>query len=478
MKKGIRYLRFSDPKQSNGSIERQDLYTEHWMMANKVEVVDTFIDRGRSARTFNRPDFKKLQDFIRRHHNKVDYLVVDQLDRFSRDAGDAIKLVRDLQKLYSIQIVSVTEGIIYDYSTPGSFFRTGLQLLLAEEDNINRSIKVRGGIYTAKAREGRFIYRSAPFGYRKQGERKERGLVIYEPEAIVIRYIYSEFLRGTPLYLIEREAKRLGFDRKGNSSIKRVLQNPVYAGLQNVEAFMDYPGGLFPANHCPIIDKQQWEAVRRKLIRPARERVTLSDEIPLRGVLRCHCGRLLTGAPSRGKSGKYFYYYKCGKARHLNLSAKKAHQQLEIKLQHIRFPKELINRVIAEAIELTSSIFEDDTLLIAEKKKILKSLDAKQKSLEEKWISDLIPNQTFLSWKEKLDKERQAIITSLRTLGKNPESISSGLIAKINGITNMLSLYKRADTAQKQQLLEQIFCGNLYYSCNDFHCPTIFEVLL
>lgn len=60
--------------------------------------MDTFIDRGKSARTFDRPDFIKLREFILRYHKKVDYLVVDQLDRFSRDAGEAMSLVKTLQK--------------------------------------------------------------------------------------------------------------------------------------------------------------------------------------------------------------------------------------------------------------------------------------------------------------------------------------------------------------------------------------------
>jgi site-specific DNA recombinase len=47
-------------------------------------------------------------------------------------------------------------------------------MIIAEEDNINRSIKVRGGIYTAKAKEGRCIYKNPLFGYYKVGERKER----------------------------------------------------------------------------------------------------------------------------------------------------------------------------------------------------------------------------------------------------------------------------------------------------------------
>jgi site-specific DNA recombinase len=133
-------LRFSQLGQSNGSIERQEMYTDQWLEFNRVELVDSFIDRGKSAKTFDRPDFIKLQAFITKHYKTVDYLLVDQLDRFSRDAGEAMSMVKMLQKRYSIQVVSVTEGITFDYYTPGSFFRAGLQLLLAEEDNINRNL--------------------------------------------------------------------------------------------------------------------------------------------------------------------------------------------------------------------------------------------------------------------------------------------------------------------------------------------------
>ncbi|RXM48410.1 hypothetical protein [Flavobacterium sp. YO12] len=74
--------------------------------------------------------------------------------RFSGNAGEALRLIKELQKKYRIQDVSVTEGITFDYEVPGNFFRTGLQFLFAEKDNINRSIKVRKGLYTAKAKRG------------------------------------------------------------------------------------------------------------------------------------------------------------------------------------------------------------------------------------------------------------------------------------------------------------------------------------
>ncbi|WP_145859963.1 recombinase family protein [Pedobacter suwonensis] len=166
-KRAIRYLRFSDKKQSENSIERQRVVTDHYIEFHKINLVDTFIDRGKSAKTFDRPDFIKLQEFIGLYHKNVDYLLVDQMDRFSRDAGEVMSMVKTLQSKYGIQIISVSEGIEFDYNTPGSFFRAGLQLLLAEEDNINRIIKIRSGLYSKKTKEGKFVFGISPFGYKK-----------------------------------------------------------------------------------------------------------------------------------------------------------------------------------------------------------------------------------------------------------------------------------------------------------------------
>lgn len=67
--------------------------------------------------------------------------------------------------------------------------------MLAEEDNINSSIKVRGGHYTARAKEGRFLTREKPFGYSKVGEGKQRHLEVNEIEAKIVKTIYDMYLR-------------------------------------------------------------------------------------------------------------------------------------------------------------------------------------------------------------------------------------------------------------------------------------------
>lgn len=111
-KKAVAYLRFSNEEQSNHSIERQQVITNSWMEHFSVELVDSFIDPGYSATNFDRPDFKKLYAFIGKNFRNIDYLVVYDCTRFSRELGDAVNIVKKIQKEYGIKIVSASRGAI------------------------------------------------------------------------------------------------------------------------------------------------------------------------------------------------------------------------------------------------------------------------------------------------------------------------------------------------------------------------------
>lgn len=477
MKRAIRYLRFSQLGQSNGSIERQELYTDQYLQYNNIQLVDSFIDRGKSAKTFDRPDFIKLQAFIAKHYKSVDYLLVDQLDRFSRDAGEAMNMVKQFQRKYSIQIISVTEGIVFDYDTPGSFFRAGLQLLLAEEDNINRSIKVRGGLYTARAKEGRFLTREKPFGYSKVGEGKQRHLEVNETEAKTVQIIYDMFLRDVPLYKIKEIAYESGFDRKGNMAIERVLVNPVYAGLVKVEPFKDLPGGMFPAIHEAIIDKTTWQMVQSKMKKADKVKVTIDSEIPLRGVVKCHCGAPLTGAPSRGKSGKYFYYYKCKHSKHNNISAIKAHDQFLNACDLMSVPEKQIKEIRNGCYAKIEQEVNANKKKVAEKQRELYDVQQRLNSVEEKWFTNEINKDTYDRWYTTYSDLILKLTATIERLSVNQGKAFEVLESKLDLLGDIRYLYTKSDTLQKREFVNMVFDGNLYYEQGIYRTPTMMDIL-
>jgi site-specific DNA recombinase len=302
-KTAIRYIRISTDKQSNYSIAGQNDQTSLWCQRNNVDIIDTFIDEGYSARNFDRPDMNRLNDFISKHHRSVDYLVVFDFTRFSRDAGEAIVVIKRLQQKYAIRIASSSENTIVDYDEPGSFFFAGLRFLQAEDEIIRNKSRINLGIYTAKKKEGRYLGKP-PVGYLTKRDGNKTIIVVDEEKAPIIRYIYEAFLQRTPTYVIAEKAREMGLTHTYHMRIQWILKNPVYTGLLLVKAYKENPEELVDGNHEPIISRSDWNRVQDKM-KPGKPKIILSDHFPLRGIVKCHCGKPLTGAPSRSRSGKY-----------------------------------------------------------------------------------------------------------------------------------------------------------------------------
>jgi site-specific DNA recombinase len=473
MKRGIRYLRFSSTGQSNCSIESQDLQTAPWFIRNQVELVDTFIDEGHSARTFDRPDMKKLNDFIKRYHRDVDYLVVNDFSRFSRDAGEALVAVKQLQQKYGVQIVSVGAGITYDYNDNDSFFRTGLDFLLAEEDNRRRINHIKGGIYASK-KEGRYLG-PAPIGYLNSKDGRKPILVVDAERAPSIQYIFRAFLSDVPNYIIKAEAKKLGLKLQGNSAIPRILTNPVYTGLIKVKAFKSHPEEMVEGLHEPIIDRVDWMNVQDKL-NPKRKPVQIiHDEFPLRGVLLCHCGKPLTGAPSRGKSGRYFNYYKCQHSRHNNINANKAHDQLQQIFSYLNWPDYIYTAVHEKSKQLMEEKLHSDKLTLKRKSSELAQTEEKLHSVEEKWILEQMNYETYQRWHKNLSNDRFRLKADIEQLSRNQDDIWNLLDKELYRLKYMDKMYEAASTVEKQQLVRLVFDSRLYYQDRTYRTPYIMQ---
>jgi site-specific DNA recombinase len=475
MKKAIRYLRFSSDGQSASSIEWQEMYTAQWCERKQITILDTFIDAGYSAKTFDRPDMDKLTEFIRKYYRDIDYLVVNQMDRFSRDAGEALSVMKKLQRKYNVQIASVMEGFIFDYSDPGSFFYGGLLLLKAEDENIRRTNNINGGIYAAKAKEGRYIHKP-PIGYIREGKNKNAVLIIEEEKAKIVRYMFDAYLRNTPIYLILKTARSMGFTHTAKEAVQYVLRNPLYAGFLQVKAYREMPGGLFPGKHEPIIDSISWQQVQDKLTGKPKTKVSLKDEIPLRGVLKCHCSRYLTGAPSRGRHGNYFYYYKCNTTGHNNISAIKAHDQLLNALDLMSIPDYLIDAIKAKSLELMNVHLQENKQLLLKKKIELEKADKQLASVEEKWINEQMTFETYNRWYANLTQQRVHLRTAIDKLSQDQNQVYVLLDKNLHRLADLKQVYVSANTLQKQELIRMVFDNRLYYRDKIYRTPYIMPV--
>jgi len=63
-----------------------------------IEVVKLFKD-DHSAKTFDRPEFAKLLEYIKKNKKEADLLLFIKWDRFSRNTGDAYYMINVLNRL-------------------------------------------------------------------------------------------------------------------------------------------------------------------------------------------------------------------------------------------------------------------------------------------------------------------------------------------------------------------------------------------
>ena len=107
--RAVAYARVSKEEQAHGySIEGQLETTRSHALKHGWEVVDTYVDPGYSARTDDRPAFKKMISEAKAGH--MDVILVLRGDRFVRNRAHSA-MYKQLLREVSVRVVSVTEPI-------------------------------------------------------------------------------------------------------------------------------------------------------------------------------------------------------------------------------------------------------------------------------------------------------------------------------------------------------------------------------
>lgn len=461
MKKAIAYTRISVKDQSHFSLSGQERYIREFAKESDIDIVASFTDDGKSAKNFDRPDWHKLETFIKEHHKIVDYLVVVKYDRFSRNAAQGLQKIELLEQKYRIMILSVFERMFIDYDSP-FYFKQRADMLVAAEFEL-RVIRDRTkfGIHQALS-SGRHI-NHAPVGYKN--ERDEKNIPVIKPveeKAAIIKKIFSMYISGSSIKEIHTTAKRAGLRMNGHSTIKRILNNCVYAGLIYVPAYKKEASKYVKGIHEPIIHEHDWWSVQRRLGN-VRQKVVLNEDVPLRGILKCHCHKYLTAGNSKSHTGKFYWYYKCNAHPKINLSANKIHSQFSEILHHLSLGDLHINYFHEEAKEEMKLQLQDRDKKIADLKKELNTTVQNIDRLEEKFITGYLAPETYKKWYSKYASAESATRYQLKEYETNAEQKWKLFYDQLPRLGNIEGLYHHADLSQKQSLMRQLFNSEFSY---------------
>jgi DNA invertase Pin-like site-specific DNA recombinase len=310
-KQALLYIRVSTDEQADKgySLAYQEDRLKKYCLINNIEVVQLYKE-DHSAKTFDRPAFKNMMQFIRRNKSNVDLLLVIKWDRFSRNTRDSYYMIHELHKL-NIEVCAIEQHL--DLNVPEAKLMLAFYLAAPEVENDRRSLNTFAGMRKAR-KSGRWINR-APIGYKNVRDANNNPIIVPDERAKYIRKAFEELLSG--LFTIEDVRRRL--NAKGikcsRSNFNRLVHNPVYAGKIVVPAYKDEEEEMIDGIHEAIVDENTFWQVQ-DIIKGRKPRnickAKTRDELPLRGFIQCsQCGETLTGSASRGRLGTQYYYYHC-----------------------------------------------------------------------------------------------------------------------------------------------------------------------
>lgn len=474
MSNAIGYRRLSERDQSKYSLEYQDKAIRDYCERFKLNLIELYTDNGQGSDTFDRPDYKALESFIKKNKGKAEYLIIMDHDRFSRNLPEALMKIDELQNKFRIKVLATDEDVNLDTQDPSVFMQRAFKYLLANQELFRIRKRTKDGIRQAQL-SGRHVNR-APFGYINAKDENDKGvLLVDEKRAEIVQEIYKKYIAGIPVYEIHSWAKKNGFNNEGNSAIPRLLSRPVYAGLVKVTASRNMPEKFVKGIHQPLVSETDYWKVQVKLGNKRNAKSQPKEEFPLRGILQCWCGKSMTAGFSKGKK-KYYLYYRCTKHNETNYRGDKLHQELEDLLELLSFDNAQVQKITKDAKSYIEKSLGDTKKIIASREKQIAEVDSKIEKLEEKLMNDEIDGQTFKKLQIKLNNEKSLLMENRRELqNSNTEHKLKRLDQLMPKLSSLKNIYQISDLRRKQSLIRGVFKHKLTYSDGAFRTPKVDE---
>lgn len=464
-KSAIGYRRLSSRDQSRYSLEFQEELIRSYCKRNDLDLLAVFTDNGQRSDTFDRPDYKALEAFIKKHRPKVSYLIIATHDRFSRDFTEAFSKIKELEQQFQLKVLAINEDIDIDVNNPDVFMRRAFAYLLANQELLQIRKRIKENINYARL-SGRYVGRP-PFGYINAKDRNNKTiLLIDEEKAEVIRNIFHNYLSGASMQQIRTYATEQGFTRTGHSAIQNVINNPVYAGLIRIPATTKLKERYIRGIHQPIISETDFWLANKKSSQTPPSKSQPKELFPLRGILKCWCGKNMTAGYSKGKK-KYYPYYRCTVHTAKNYNGDKLHNQFEQFLDTFKFSELQLNVITQKAELLLRKTAQDQKEIITSRNKQLSDIENKQIALDELILNREINSDTFHRLYKKLTTDKEVLISSRQEAIKESEKWIElhGLLSKIKTIKD---IYVIAQLPQKHKLIQELFPSDLIYKTGNF----------
>lgn len=384
------YCRLSKDDERQGeslSIETQKSMLVRFAQENGLIPYEIYVDDGYSGLNFERPDFQRMIDDVAT--GKIGVVVVKDLSRFGRDHI----VVGQYQEIYfpskRVRFIALNDGI--DTINSHSTDYAALKNVINEFYSRDTSRKIKAA-FRARAKDGKYRSKSAPFGYLK--DPADHNHLIPDTEtAPVVAKIYELVLKGWGNHRIRdylRETKVpvpswymhiRGIEDKSHmfpdeeskyiwrpDTLRLLIRNRVYCGdcvlcksdtvFKTKQHFKTEESSWITVEntHEPIVSRDTWERANELIaVKRRKYKDTLSGDLNIfSGLLKCaDCGKALSRRKYGSNSSHMIYV--CG--TYATYGSHKC-------TQHKIFEEDLTAAITEDIGELFSQVKKDKAKLI------------------------------------------------------------------------------------------------------------------
>ena len=479
MKKVTIMCRVSSDEQAKGyslddQFDRLSDYCKRW----GYEVVHV-IREDHSAKSFERPEWKKWMKKVRSKELDTDELLVTSWDRFSRDLTDGLNVVRDLMKR-GITPQAIEQPV--DLNIPDQWLMLAVYMAAPDVDNQKRSIKIRRGV--RQGLKNGYWPRKPFFGFISARNEEGKHIIVHDPvKAPIVREIFEEVAKGTPQNEIRADLLKRGI-KVSRNNMSKMLKRIIYMGKIVVPALEKEPMQIVEGRHEPIVSEALFYEVQQALAgnRKARGKfepkyTKLRDDFHLRGVLNCNeCGSTMTASYSKGKLGKRYGYYHCNHCTKQRVSSTKVHAAFDELLKSIQ--------IEPEVMALYNAFLEDEMKTSeVDNKAELKKLNLQLEQIESRLIKSqdlmldgkLDPDE-YVSIKARYTGQKNEIKEKIANFKASKRELVELIQSGLHLLENVRETYHSGAIHLKHKIVGSIFMEQLSFDGKKCRTPKLNKI--
>ena len=451
-------------EENGASLDDQKCRCEKFAKDNGYTIKGYFGGQHESAKTPGKL-IKEMISAIKKDKT-VKYIIVNQTDRFSRNAGQALNIITELQAL-GIIIVIARSGT--DTSSRSGELMVGIDLILAQWDNGNRTDKFLSGRKHCM-NSGVWIGKR-PLGYDKKGESINTEYTI-NATGKLIRKAFMWKLQGEDNFRIMDRLSAMGLD-VSKQKLHKILTNPFYAGKIQSK-FTD--GEIIDGKHPALISWVEFLQVQEILSgRTGVYKVKAeTPRFPLKRHIRCaEDGLPLTAYTVKKKN---IDYYKCNKVGcKNNVSAKKVHKLYEELLDTYNIPTILMEmfREVVEKIIYANDKEQSETLSVLKKQK--SELENKLKKCKVKLGIDEIDEDVYTTTVEVIQEKLAKIEIEMAKVKQNLSNLTATADEVVSTCCKLGSLLSNSELELCQKIQNLLFPSGIFWDKEKENYRTIGE---